>query len=243
MPIDFGKTRDDYSACRAPFPAALFDRLAGFGIGRAGQLVLDLGSGTGLFGAELQSRGCQVIHVDPSPDLLSHPASVVARAEAIPFTDNTFDIVSAAQCWHWFDRITAPLEILRVLKPGGQLAVVYQMYIPMPGSVAAASERLILKHRPRWRHANSAGINGQVLRDMQASGFAGIESFSFDVEIPFARETWRGFIRTTSPVGASMTTEQLDRFDSEHEQLLRNWPETFNIPHRVFAATAQKPII
>jgi hypothetical protein len=99
---------------------------------------------------------------------------------------------------------------------------------------------LILRHRPGWRHANSTGINGQVLRDMQASGFVEIESFSFDVEIPFSREAWRGFIRTTSPIGASMTPEQVERFDSEHAKLLEGLPQPLVIPHRVFAAVATK---
>src|SRR5262245_18395112 len=136
MQIDFDKTAADYATYRASFPKALFDRLASFEIGLPGQRVLDLGAGTGLFGAELTARACHVIHLDPSPGLLKHPHAVVARAEAIPFADEAFDVVAAAQCWHWFDRALAPREILRVLKPAGRLAVVYQMYIPLPGSVA-----------------------------------------------------------------------------------------------------------
>jgi hypothetical protein len=149
--------------------------------------------------------------------------------------------VTVAQCWHWFDRELAPREIFRVLRPTGSVAVVYQTHIPMPGSVAEATEQLILKHRPGWRHANSTGLNGQVLRDLQACGFIGIESFSFDIKANLTREQWRGFIRTTSPVGASMSPDQIERFDREHEALLGNWPEILAIPHRVFAAVARKP--
>ena len=47
MGVDFGKTADDYAAHRAGFPRALFDRLAAMGIGRSGQRLLDLGTGTG----------------------------------------------------------------------------------------------------------------------------------------------------------------------------------------------------
>ena len=146
-----------------------------------------------------------------------------------------------AQCWHWFDRALAPREIFRVLRPQGAVAVVYQTYIPMPGSAAEATERLILRHRPGWRHANSTGLNGQVLRDLQSCGFTGIESFSFDIEVHLTHEQWRGFIRTTSPVGASMPPEQIAQFDREHEAMLTNWSATLAIPHRVFAAIARKP--
>ena len=48
--IDWNLTADDYSAHRAGFSASLFPRLAAFGIGVAGQRVLDLGTGTGTLG-------------------------------------------------------------------------------------------------------------------------------------------------------------------------------------------------
>jgi hypothetical protein len=149
--------------------------------------------------------------------------------------------VTAAQCWHWLDRTQAPREIYRVLRPGGFVAGIYQTYIPLPGSVAEATEKLILQHCPNWRHTNSTGINGQLLRDLQISGFENIESFSFDVDIAFTPDAWRGYIRTTSPVGPSMSAAQLEQFDREHAEMLRTWPASPTIPHRVFAAVARRP--
>ena len=247
MEPDFAATASDYARFRRGFPTELFDRLQGHGIGHVNQRVLDLGAGTGLLGTSLQDRGCRVWAVDPSAALLAaspdvRPTRVVARAEAIPFPDNYFDAVMAGQCWHWFDRGIAPREMLRVLRPGGFIAAIYQMYAPLAGSVAEATERLILRFQPRWRHANSAGINGQVLRDFQSRGFGGIESFSFDRHYVFSHAEWRGFIRTTSAVGASLPPDRLAEFDREHATLLLDWPEPMQIPHRLFAAIARKPI-
>jgi ubiquinone/menaquinone biosynthesis C-methylase UbiE len=293
--IEFGKTAADYARYRVPFSPELFTRLGRFGIGIAGQKVLDVGAGTGLLGDSLCQRGCGVTLLDVSVELLAAsslypvlrgegggegsnafarnaaasnrevldpsplpfhlaiPANknrstgkrefIVARAEQLPFSDHSFDLVTAAQCWHWFDRQTAPREMLRVLIPGGYVAVVYQTYIPLPGSIAERTEHLILRHRPGWRHANSTGINGQVLRDLQINGLVEIESFSFDISIDFTHESWRGYIRTTSAVGASMNPQQLARFDGEHQSLLQQFSEPFPIPHRVFAAVARKPAV
>jgi SAM-dependent methyltransferase len=241
--IDFGKTASDYARFRVPFSPRLFERLLGFGIGLPGQKILDVGAGTGLLAAPLRNAGADVTCLDLQFELLDQSRidapHVVARAEALPFPDGSFDVVTAGQCWHWFDRHRAPAEIRRVIRAGGIVTVVYQTYIPLPGSVAERTEQLILQHRPGWRHTNTTGINGQVLRDLQVNGYGEIESFSFDVEIAFSREGWRGFIRTTSAVGASMSSGQLSRFDAEHESLLRDVTEPLHIPHRVFAATAR----
>src|SRR5688572_12022824 len=164
MPVDFTPTAEDYARYRKPFPAELFERLAKLGVGLTGQRVLDVGAATGLMGRELARRGCDVMVTDVSAALLRRgdgvTALAAARVEALPFGNETFDVVTAAQCWHWFDRGVAPREIRRVLRPSGRLAVIYQMYVPLPASVAERTEKLILKFQPAWRHANSAGING-----------------------------------------------------------------------------------
>src|SRR5690606_16500639 len=117
--------------------------------------------------------------------------------------------------------------------------IVYKMYLALPGNVAEASERLILKHRPAWKHANSAGISGPPLRDLSVAGFSAIECFSFDQRLAFTRDQWRGFIRTTSAVGPSMPPAMLERFEAEHAALLRQWDEPLVVPHRIFAVVGR----
>ena len=244
MPVDFGKSAEDYAVYRPPFDPRLFERLRDHGIGLPHQRLLDVAAGTGLLGQGLVNSGCRIIECDPSHDLLRHAQShhrVVARAENLPFPDDRFDAVTAGQCWHWFDRRIAPREIRRVLKPAGRIAIVYQTYLPFEGNIAAASEALILRYHPQWRHAGGVGINGQALKDLQTAGFASIESFSFDINVRYTRGAWRGFIRTCSAVGPTLPPERLERFDHDHATLLSRWPDTFDVPHRVFAAIATNP--
>ena len=46
-------------------------------------------------------------------------------AESIPLPDGSVDAVTVAQAFHWFDAEAALVEIARVLKPGGGLAMVW----------------------------------------------------------------------------------------------------------------------
>src|SRR4051794_32857837 len=166
--------------------AGLLGRGLAAGGGGGGGAGLDLGvlgAGTGLLGRGLAAAGVRVVESDLNLELLRQATAaerVVAAAEGLPFGDGVFDAVTAGQSWHWFDRRVTPREVRRVLKRGGRVAIVYQTYLPLEGNVAWASEGLILKYRPGWRHAGGVGINGQALKDLQAAGFVGIESFSFD---------------------------------------------------------------
>jgi ubiquinone/menaquinone biosynthesis C-methylase UbiE len=48
---------------------------------------------------------------------------LVARAEATGLPNNSFEVVTAGQCWHWFDHSKAGEEVMRVLVPGGGLLI------------------------------------------------------------------------------------------------------------------------
>ena len=80
--VDFGRTAEDYAAHRAGFPKELFDRLAAMGIGRSGQHLLDLGTGTGTLARGFARRGASVMGVDPSEPLLVE-ARRLSRGEGV----------------------------------------------------------------------------------------------------------------------------------------------------------------
>jgi hypothetical protein len=57
---------------------------------------------------------------------------------------------------------------------------------------------------------------------------------SFDIELPFTRETWHGRIKACRGIGASSLTErQVEEWKKEHKKLLSQYPEHFTVPHYV----------
>lgn len=248
-PIDFGRAAADYEDHRPGFPETFFDRLAENRWIEPGQRVLDLGTGTGSLALGFARRGTDVTGLDLSNDLLDVAARrataaglvvqfVTGRAERTGLPDAAYDLVTAGQCWWWFNAAEALHEIRRVLVPGGRLVIGSFSYLPLPGNVAARTEDLVLKHNPDWPKAGWHGIHPEQVEALDRGGFGDIESFSYDVTVPFTHEGWRGRVRTCNGVGAAMSAEAVERFDGELAGVLAaEFPSTLRVPHRVFAVS------
>lgn len=249
--VDFGKTAGDYAKHRAGFPPVLFERLAALGVGRPGQRALDLGTGTGTLARGLALLGARVVGLDPARSMLVEGrrldggggALVVARAEALPFAAARFDVVTAGQCWHWFDRPRAAAEVRRVLAPGGALAICHYDWVPLPGNVLEATEALIRAHNPAWTGHDGTGLHPRWLADCAVAGLEAIETFSTDAPAIYSHAAWRGRIRASAGVAASLAPPAVVAFDRELAVLLADrFPsDPLVVPHRVFAVVARAP--
>lgn len=254
LTADFGLTANDYARHRAGFPDEFFERLNALGILRAGIRALDLGTGTGTIARGLAARGCEVTGLDRSAPLMEQAAEldrgagvvvkyVNAAAEETGLAPAEFDLATAGQCWHWFDRPRAAAEARRVLKPGGRLVIAHFDWIPLSGNVAEATEKLIERHNPKWKFGGGLGIYPLWPRDLALAGFVNIETFSFDLDAIYTHEAWRGRVRASAGVGASLAPDQVVTFDEELRAMLaERYPEDpTRVLHRVFAAIGVAP--
>jgi len=253
--IDWGRTAADYAAYRAGFPDAFYDRLAGYGIVRAAtgpRSALDLGTGTGLLARGLAARGWRVTGLDISADMVAAARRldaaagvqidyVVAPAEATGQPDRSFHLVTAGTCWHWFDRPKVTREARRVLADGGWLVICAMDWSTEPGNIVEATTALIEQHNPSWHDSGASGLRPAWADELPAAGFGTIERFHFTALIPYSHAAWRGRIRASAGVGASLSPSAVEAFDCAHASLLqaRFAAEPLQVPHRISAIMAR----
>lgn len=122
----------DYEAARPSYPT---DAVAWFvsELGLApGRQVCDVAAGTGKLTRLLVPTGANLCALEPVAGMRStfrgvvHDVPLVAgTAEALPFGDASLDATVVAQAWHWFDHDRAGAEMARVIRPGGNLGLVW----------------------------------------------------------------------------------------------------------------------
>jgi SAM-dependent methyltransferase len=130
--IGFGRSAVEYERARPGYPPGLVALVAEVLELRPGRTVVDLAAGTGKLTRLLVSTGARVVAVEPLPEMREQLAAVVpnvalvaATAESLPFAEASVGAVTAAQAFHWFDIPRALDELVRILRPGAGLGVVY----------------------------------------------------------------------------------------------------------------------
>ncbi|MEV8569180.1 class I SAM-dependent methyltransferase [Streptomyces sp. NPDC051322] len=120
-----------YAANRPSYPQTLLDEIEDVaGRPLAGARVADVGAGTGIATTLLHERGARVVAVEPGDGMAEQfrrglPDVPVVRGDGnhLPLADASADLITYAQAWHWTDPARSAPEAMRVLRPGGALAL------------------------------------------------------------------------------------------------------------------------
>ena len=242
--FDWGNASEDYAKYRDIYPETFYNKIVEAGLCIKGQAVLDLGTGTGVLPRNLYQYGANFIGTDPSPNQVGEAIRISRQAGMdIPYkccsaedaddVGGPFDVISACQCFFYFHHDIVAGKLFDLLKPGGQLLVLYMAWLPQEDKIAGASEDLVLKFNPEWsgcgesRHTN-------VIPDQYLHLFDIIKEDVYDLFVPFTRETWNGRMRACRGIGASLPQERVQEFSSEHLELLNKIaPPKFEVMHYV----------
>ncbi len=129
----FSDRVDDYIRYRPDYPLQLLTWLHEQCGVTASWHVADIGAGTGISARMFLDAGHTVVAVEPNPQMRAAAERVLGnrpgfrsadgRAEATGLEDQSVDLLTAAQSFHWFDERIVRAEFARVLRPGGLVVV------------------------------------------------------------------------------------------------------------------------
>ena len=168
----FAGFADLYDAVRPVPPMPLADVLTTYAGGKA-DVVVDLGSGTGLSTRWAASWAGEAIGVEPGADMRDRAAAATGQPN-VRYTagwsndthlpDGCADVVLAVQALHWMDPTATFAEVARLLRPGGVFAALDCDWPPSVGNAPAeqawhTTRAVIATHERElagWTHSATA---------------------------------------------------------------------------------------
>lgn len=249
--FDWGKTSEEYAKYRDIYPEEFYQKIVDRGLCIKGQRVLDLGTGTGVLPRNMYKYGAKWTGTDISPEQIEQAKKLAAASdmsidfltaptEQIEFEKESFDVITACQCFWYFDHEKVMPKLAELLKTDGKLLILYMAWLPYEDNIAGASEKLVLKYSPKWSGAGETRHPTRI-PDIAYEYFELEDHEEYDLMVPFTKESWHGRMWACRGVGASLSEEELDKWDREHRELLeRIAPEEFEIRHYAALAVLRK---
>ena len=245
-PFDWGRTSEDYAKFRDIYPQEFYDKIIERKLCIAGQTVLDIGTGTGVLPRNMYRYGAKWVGTDISEKQIEQ-AVILSKgmdidyytmsAEDLQFPDSSFDVITACQCFWYFDHEQIMPKIYRMLKPDGRILVLYMAWLPFEDKIANASETLVLKYSPDWSGAGET-IHPIFIPECYKGKFDLVYHEEFPINVHFTRESWNGRMKACRGVGASLSEDEVNAWEQEHLKLLSEIaPEEFDVLH--YAAIAE----
>ena len=244
--FDWGRTSDDYAKFRDIYPQEFYERIVKRGLCIKGQNVLDIGTGTGVIPRNMACYGANWTGTDISENqikqakLLSEDMNIdyhVIPAEKINFPDSSFDVITACQCFWYFDHTVLMPKLFRMLKPNGRILVLYMAWLPFVDKIANASEKLVLKYNPEWSGGRET-MHPIFIPECYSENFELVFHEEYQLNVHFTRESWNGRMKACRGVGASLSEQDIASWEKEHMNLLSEIAsDEFDILH--YAATAE----
>ncbi len=234
--FDWGRTAELYAKSRNIYPQEFWEMLYSLGVGKPKQKILDIGTGTGILPLNMLCYGGDYTGIDLSFDMVEQAKACVpnadficADAHSLPFENNSFDVVTALQCWVYFDKEKLLPELHRVLKKDGNLYILFLTWLPDEDNIIRKSFEVVKRYNPTW--------SGFMKRADDLDYHWLSKDFSLDTVLrkdfwlPFSRESWCDRMVASRGVGATLADEAVSKFRVDLMEVLSNEETNFSVLH------------
>ncbi|MCR4939508.1 MAG: class I SAM-dependent methyltransferase [Treponemataceae bacterium] len=251
-PFDWGRTSSDYAKYRDIYPPVFYEKLAGHGLGVKGQACLDVGTGTGVIPRNMYKFGADWTGIDISENqiemarMLSEKKSMKIKyqtvaVEDVAYPEESFDVITACQCFVYFDKARALPNLARMLKKDGLFVVLFMSWLPDRHELTRLSKESVERANPSWNGGEGIFDEPMKFEDIVYDYFDEAFHEEYYADVEFSPEKWHGRVKSCRGMGASMPPEKIARWEKEHLAILKKYmPTTMNIPHFI-QCTALRP--
>ena len=219
--FDWGRISDDYAKYRDIYPDEFYRKIINRNLCVDGQKVLDLGTGTGVLPRNMYEFGAEWTGTDISENQIEKAKTLskgmnisyfVLPAEKLNFAAHTFDVITACQCFWYFNHEKIMPALYRMLKPDGRILILYMAWLPFDDTIAGESEKLVLKYNPDWSGAKETRHPIDI-PDCYHEMFERVYHEEYDINVPFTRDSWHGRMKACRGIGASLTESQIKEWE------------------------------
>jgi SAM-dependent methyltransferase len=211
-------------------------------------VAVEVGAGTGKATESVAREGLRLICLEPSVEMAG---VLVAKAlpgvtvEVTTFEDwdgppDPVDLIYAAQAWHWVDRDTAYEKALSVLRPGGALALLWNI----PHARYSRHRELYARYAPHLLGEGDQRVKRRDEHDwsadMEAAGFVDLDRLTLRWEDTLTADRYRGLYASYSDhimLPEPDRSRLLDGLQAEVEA----WGGTVTLEYRTEVFSGRKP--
>jgi SAM-dependent methyltransferase len=258
-PVDPARARGfdawagEYDRFRPGYPDELFTTIAERLSLPKQPRVVDVGAGTGRASLAMAALGWRVTAVEPGKSMLDllHSratddgliiATRQASAEATGLDPASADLVTAAQSFHWFETGRALMEIARITRPSGGVALFWNVRDAKRSPFLADYAELLRRSTdstedPGVGRYESGGREETYHAIATSRAFEAPELVELHQEVMMTPGEFTGMVFTASYVRVGLTPERQERLRGELRALLEQHghggDEPFEVPYRI----------
>lgn len=207
----FDEVADRYDTFRPTYPEELIDALISMTGLHGDSKILEIGSGTGKATLLLARHGCSIRCIEPGLNLVAVAAQALKNFPRVAFETVTFeqwherpdefDLVVAAQAFHWIPKPIGYAKAARALKPRGHLALFWNMYPDPADALFLDLQKVYEEHAPELatRSSSCEELIKQREVDIKDSGlFNNVRVARFPWSVKYDARQYIGLLGTYS---------------------------------------------
>lgn len=191
-------------------------------------IVADIGAGTGKLTELFLKKNINVIAVEPNHDMLKEAKDNLSKygnlvkfyensAENTSIKNNSVDIITVAQAFHWFNKYLFKNECKRILKPYGTIAIIWNFL-----DYKKDLEGKILDIQKRYTKI-SFNASDEKTRDDDLAHFFGQNDYKLKIHKNDYNEDYENFIGNQLSMSYS-----LKQSDDNYEEYVSEFQKLFN---------------